>query len=50
MIFQKRNVLEETNQLEPRISGLDEEVGMESDEEEEIDHKVRILCQVGISS
>lgn len=35
--IQKRNVLEELNQLEPRISGLDEEMEAESEEEEEED-------------
>jgi len=33
--IQKRHVLEENNQLEPRISALDDDMEMDSDEEEE---------------
>ncbi len=34
-VAQKRQVLEENNQLAPRISGLDEDMEMESEEEED---------------
>ena len=37
MFVQKRQVLEETNQLEPRISGLDEDMEIDSEDEGEDD-------------
>lgn len=45
--IQKRHVLEETNQLEPRTSALDDDLEeMETDEEEEVDH----MKDMGISA
>lgn len=42
-LLQKRQVLEETNQLEPRVSALDDDLEeMEtSDEDEDFDKKVK---------
>ena len=41
--LQKRYVLEETNQLETRVSALDEDMeDMESDEDEELETKVNL--------
>ena len=38
-VLQKRQVLEENNQLEPRISALDDDLE-EMEEEEDLEHKV----------
>ena len=37
-------MLEESNQLEPRISGLDDEMDIESEEEEDVD-EMRVICR-----
>ena len=44
VLWQKRYVLEESNQLEPRISGLDDEMDIESEEEEDVD-EMRVICR-----